>query len=353
MIKWLKWAGIAVSVAFFILITSSIYRGCTQRGKLKSRLFTYFLSADSINQLYTGFSLVAIVDFYDKDRKFLEIDSIFIDKKKKIDGICYRLYEVGIGYPSLKQALQRAEPGDPEILSVNAIDSRVIVRKGKYVQFACDSLDSNPAGRRVKLLAQMIRDKQWKLHQIHARKLIAALKGPFGVPKDSLQMHSGSGDFGFSTTFLANLKLTFATIGTFTIDKKFLIVFDLPDEFYIRKDIAEVTYGSQLEGLELESQPFWWTAPEVARITLKEPEQISINRHISMLVSSKGFKLKEGKDLKEYTTIDAYMLANLNKQLERIHDRAVEQSKQLSRLFLDKFSINNNVELKIRFSGGK
>lgn len=351
MIKWLKWAGIAVSVAFVILITSSIYRSCSHRGKLKSRLFTYFLSADSINQLYTGFSLVAIVDFYDKDRKFLEIDSIFIDKKKKIDGICYRLYEVGIGYPNLKQALAHPEPGDPEILSVNAIDSRVIVRKGKYVQFACDSLDSNPAGRRVKLLGQMIRDKQWKLQQVHARKLIAALKGPFGAPPDSLQMHSG--DFGFSTTFLANLKLTFATIGTFTLDKKFLIIFDLPDEFYIRKDIAEVTYGSQLEGLELESQPFWWIAPDVVNITLKEPEQISINRYISMLVSSKGFKLKEGKDLKEYTTIDAYMLANLNKQLERIHDRAVEQSKQLSRLFLDKFSVNNNVELKISFTDGK
>ena len=90
---------------------------------------------------------------------------------------------------------------------------------------------------------------------------------------------------GAGTTYLGNLKLTFATVGTFTATKRFLFVFEINQGFYVRKDITEATYGSQLSDLQIEA-PIFTLRPAKATLTFEEPDLISINRYIDLLVAS-------------------------------------------------------------------
>src|SRR5512147_411691 len=104
MLKWLRWAA---GVVIGLLVIYGLYRIINGRSQVQSKVTTYFLGAQEIEALYTGFSWVALIEFYDKTGNDLgDMRNASAELVKKIDGVCYRFYEVGIGYPVLGEALQ-------------------------------------------------------------------------------------------------------------------------------------------------------------------------------------------------------------------------------------------------------
>ena len=352
MLKWLKLVG-SLLLALIVLYTGyKLYQRLKSRSGLQSKITTYFLKADTTESLYTGFSFVALLEFFDsKGNPLTDLPKVYVDESKRIKGVCYRFYEIGLGYSNLGKALGDTLPPEPEILSVNAIDSRVI--GGAKAQYHCDRIDTDPRFRAEKLKAQMIADLQWQAHAQHAKGLIALLKVQFG---DTLKRGEGSEEIraqissntsavGLGAGHLGNLKLTFATVGTFTATKRFLIFFTLNAGFYIRKDITEVTYGSQLSGLSVDAPVFGFTADKVT-LTLEEPDLIAVNRYIDLLIASKDFVYKNEQEQKN---IDTFMREDFENHRKVIHSRAVEHSKRLAQLFARKFGVQEDVEVKLEF----
>ena len=110
--------------------------------------------------------------------------------------------------------------------------------------------------------------------------------------------------------------MTFATVGTFTAAKRFLFLFNLNAGFYVRKDITEATYGSQLSDLKIDA-PLFSFAPARATLTFEAPDLIAVNRYIDLLVASSKFL----QDEKAQKTIDTYMREDVETQLKNIHAR--------------------------------
>jgi hypothetical protein len=344
MLRWLIPAG---SIILILLIIYGLYRACVRfknRSALQSKVVSYFLSAEETEALYTGFSYVAFLEFFDKNGKELTLPKVYVDEGKKINGICYRFYEVGIGYPQLGKALRQTDSlPEPEILSTNVIDSRVI--GGAKAQYHCDVLDASPDERAKKLKTQMIADKQWAAHVSHAQKILLLLKAQLKEPILQTRALPGVSEIGFGAGYLGNLKLTFATVGTFTASKRFLFLFELDKGFYIRKDITEATYGSQLSGLRVDS-PIFGLSPAKASFVFEEPDLIAINRYIDLLVASKNFVYKHETDQK---TIDAFMGEDVEQLLKAIHGKAIENSKRLTQLFLRKYGLEKDLQVELTF----
>ncbi|MGH7494549.1 MAG: hypothetical protein ACREOO_19420 [bacterium] len=352
MLKWLK---LAASILLGLIILYAGYK-LYQRVKaprgLQSKITTYFLKADTTESLYTGFSFVALLEFFDsKGNPLTDLPKVYVDENKRIKGVCYRFYEIGLGYPNLGKALSDTLPPEPEILSVNAIDSRVI--GGAKAQYHCDRIDTDPKTRSEKLKAQMMADQQWQAQAQHARGLIALLKVQFGdTLKDGAssaeikaQISSSTSAVGLGAGHLGNLKLTFATVGTFTATKRFLIFFTLDAGFYIRKDITEVTYGSQLSGLSVDAPIFGFSADKVT-LTLEEPDLIAVNRYIDLLIASKDFVYKNEQEQKN---IDTFMREDFENHRKAIHARAVEHSKRLAQLFARKYGVQEDLQIELEF----
>jgi len=95
MLKWLRLAGNIIIGLVILWGVYKIYHRFNGRSKLQSKITTYFLSAEETEALYTGFSFVALLEFYEKNgNEITNLPRVYIDESKKIKGICYRLYEV-------------------------------------------------------------------------------------------------------------------------------------------------------------------------------------------------------------------------------------------------------------------
>jgi hypothetical protein len=351
MLKWLKLAGNVILGLLILYGAYRIYKHFNSRSNLQSKVISYFLRAEETEALYTGFSFVALLEFYDKNGTALpDLPKVYIDEGKKISGICYRFYEVGIGYPNIGQTLTVDSIPEPEILSVNAVDSRVI--GGGRAQYHCDLLDTSPETRAQKLQAQMEADQQWPAQVKHAKEIIVLLKAQLPDSQAFKRLTRNlptAADIGVGASYLGNLKLTFATVGTFTATKRFLFVFEINQGFYVRKDITEATYGSQLSDLQTEA-PFFTLRPAKATLTFEEPDLISVNRYIDLLVASSKFVYKNEAAQK---TIDAYLREDVDRQLNMIHDKAVEHSKRLTQLFIRKYGLEEGLQVELKFRAGR
>jgi len=347
MFKWLKLIGNALLGILIIYGAYRIYKHFNSRSNLHSKVISYFLHAEETEALYTGFSFVALLEFYDKNGKeLLGLPKVYIDENKKINGICYRFYEVGIGYPNIGETLKQDSIPEPKILSVNVVDSRVI--GGGRAQYQCDLLDTAPETRAQKLQTQMEADQQWLTQVKHAKEIIVLLKTQLPdsqafkiLTKNLPTAH----EIGLGASYLGNLKLTFATVGTFTATKRFLFVFEINQGFYVRKDITEATYGSQLADLQIEA-PIFGLSPAKATLTFEEPDLISVNRYIDQLVASSKFVYKNEEAQK---TIDAYLREDVERQLKNIHGKAIEHSKRLTQLFIRKYGLEEGLQIELKF----
>ncbi len=346
MLKWLRWvAGVVIG----LIVIYGLYRIINGRSQVQSKVTTYFLGAQEIEAFYTGFSWVALIEFYDKTGNDLgDMRNASAELVKKIDGVCYRFYEVGIGYPVLGEALQPPDTiPDPKILSVNVTDSWTF--GGKKTPYHCDRIDTSPQERAEKLKTQMQADQQWPLQVKHAKTIVALLRER--QPDTSAIHIAARGEalangIGFGGSYLGNLKVTFATVGTFQESKRIFFFFEVSKGFYVRKDITEATYGSQLSGLEVETSVLG-LGPAKATLTFAEPELIAVNRYIDLLVASEKFDYDIKKNPK---TIDAYMREDVEQQLKTIHDKSVEQSKRLTQLFIRKYGLEADIETSIKFT---
>jgi hypothetical protein len=346
MLKWLKLAGNIILGLLILYGAYRVYKHFNSRTNLHSKIITYFLRAEETEALYTGFSFVALLEFYDKNGNALNLPKVYIDQDKKISGICYRFYEIGIGYSSIGQILSTDSIPEPEILSVNVVDSRVI--GGGKAQYQCDLLDTTPEARAQKLKAQMVIDQQWQAQVEHAEQIIFLLKEQL---PDSQFFHFTTGrlptarEIGIGASYLGNLKLTFATVGTFTAEKRFLFIFKIDKGFYVRKDITGATYGSQLSDLQIEA-PMLTLSPAKVILTFEEPDLISVNRYIDILVASNKFVYQNEEAQK---SIDTYMREDVDLQLKNIHAKAIEHSKKLTQLFIRKYGLEAGVQVELKF----
>jgi hypothetical protein len=351
MIKWLKLAGNIVLGLLILYGAYRIYQRFNSRSKLHSKVITHFLRAEETEALYTGFSFVALLEFYDKNgRELLDLPKVYIDENKRINGICHRFYEVGIGYTNIGETLKKDSLPEPEILSVNVVDSRVI--GGGRAQYQCDLLDTAPETRAQKLKAQMEVDQQWLAQVKHAKEILLLLKVQL-PDSQAVRLMARNGltanEIGLGASYLGNLKLTFATVGTFTATKRFLFIFEIDKGFYVRKDITAATYGSQLSDLQIEA-PLLGFSPAKATLTFDEPDLISVNRYIDLLVASNKFVYKNEEAQK---TIDAYIREDVDRQLKNIHDKAIEHSMRLTQLFIRKYGLEEGLQVELKFRAKK
>jgi hypothetical protein len=347
MLKWLKFAGNVILGLLIVYGAFRLYKRFNSRSNLHAKVITYFLRAEETEALYTGFSFVALLEFYDKNgRELIGLPKVYIDENKKINGICYRFYEVGIGYPRIGETLAADSIPEPEILSVNVVDSRVI--GGGRAQYQCDLLDTSPTGRAQKLQAQMEADQQWQAQVKHAKEILVLLKAQLPDSQAFSMLTKNlpaAREIGLGASYLGNLKLTFATVGTFTATKRFLFVFEINQGFYVRKDITEATYGSQFSDLQIDA-PLFGLSPAKATLTFEEPDLISVNRYIDLLVASSKFVYKNEEAQK---TIDAYLREDVERQLKNIHGKAIEHSKRLTQLFIRKYGMEEGLQVELKF----
>ena len=132
---------------------------------------------------------------------------------------------------------------------------------------------------------------------------------------------------------LGSLKLTFSTIALFTRDKNW---FFQKNEFYVRQDNAEVTYGSEFyHEFTAERRLF---APSEVSITLPAPRALAVNRFTLALKAypekfdptSKHHAKNDGAhDEILLDPIEKALTAELERQMARVEPQAIMISKGL------------------------
>ena len=295
------------------------------------------LNLQKINQLYTGFAYVTLLD-YKKD------------SKGRSEGFCYRLYEVGVGYKNLSTTLsdylQQNKLLEPDVLSINTVEARI---GGVTSQQECDTHDliypqNTQQIREFKLVELMRSNQQWETQIENAQRILKGMAGLFKLDKQGFfkreetssvlsLMRSAHADElimnHVTSLYLAGLKVTYSVVGVFS--REGLWIFS-NDKYYIRKDLAEVVYGSAISSGLIEQEEGGLFSDTRYRITLSEPKQISINRFIVDIDTnaSSNFNWKS----KQQTTIEEEMLAALNKQVSGLDARARQLTKDLLRQYL-------------------
>jgi hypothetical protein len=146
--------------------------------------------------------------------------------------------------------------------------------------------------------------------------------------------------------YLGALKLTFATTGIFSEEKRW---FWQKDKFYVRQDVAEATYGTDFASHVADVRGGWFT-PRRLIVSVPEPDLLAIDRHATIRVTniSKGFTAKgdvEGK------SVETAMRADLTEALDRIRPQAVRFAKALLKAQVHELAGGNDVaEVEVRFT---
>jgi hypothetical protein len=137
----------------------------------KTTQFGSLLEYTSVDKMFTSFAYVPLVDYH---RENLKRDMVVLEKwrpEKVIQGLCFRQYEVGIGYDNVSNFFfeykEVACSGEyqklpkPVILAINPISSNTF---GKYSRKKCDSWDLDVAGKRNSrqyIINQLKDDGKW------------------------------------------------------------------------------------------------------------------------------------------------------------------------------------------------
>jgi len=411
-------------------------------------LRTDLVAAQEAVTFVTGFATVALVQF-DTGRKLEPLSFIkTTNNRRSVEGFCYRLYDLTIGYRSLWAALANAEaavgdapPGaepaidPPEVLSANVVEARQA--GNNTTQEECDRFNLvSPAhtnrDRLAALQQALVDNGQWDSHVRHARRVLttfsstiaarrkevlenrldnleesrndlarASSPGEFnewlGETRGRLALDAQNGERSFrrstgipeldgqtpltgpmaargdenpfedlkrtlgaslareasdvrssladSGGFLGALKLTFSTIGIFTQEAKRLL-FWKKDEFYVRQDFAEVTYGSEF-ALDVSQTRGGWFGPKRLVVTVPEPYLLSQDRYTAVLESEPpDFSLRDDD---AGNRIENAIRQDLQAQIERVEPHALRFAKALLTAQIQSLVEADAAEISVRF----
>jgi hypothetical protein len=449
-----KWT-IGVAKAFVLIVALSVAAILIHRiwdwlapEEPSTYLRTDLVAAQEAVTFVTGFATVAIVQF-DTGRKLEPFSFIeTTNNRRNVEGFCYRLYDLTIGYRSLWAALANAEaslagaaPGaepafdPPEVLSANVVEARQA--GNDTTQEECDrfNLVSPARSNRDRLAAlqqALVDNKQWDSHVRHAARVLttfsstiaarrkevlenrlenleesrsdlarASTPGEFnewlgetrgrlardaqngersfrrstGIPEldsqapltgamaargdenpfedlkrtlgGSLAREAGSvrSNLADSGGFLGALKLTFSTIGIFTQEARRLL-FWKKDEFYVRQDFAEVTYGSDFT-LDVAQTRGGWLGPKRLVVSVPEPYLLSQDRYTSVLVAEPpDFSLRDDD---AGNLIENAVRQDLQAQIERVEPHALRFAKALLTAQVQSLVEADAAEIGVRF----
>ncbi len=203
MFKWFDWVWRIVVAIIGIMIIWKFWLWW-RPDPPTTYLRTDLINAQQSDTFYTGFATVALVRFDTGGRELQPFS--FIENERNsddVDGFCYRLYEVSIGYPSLKAAIENSESStttpqnedealatieEPEVLSGNVIEAR---HGGSATQYLCDRLneataDRPNAERLATLKRTLIENEQWDSHVSHARNVLTAFSRSLAARRQSI-----------------------------------------------------------------------------------------------------------------------------------------------------------------------
>ena len=140
-------------------------------------------SPKQIDKLFTAFVYIPLLD-YSKGCLKRDLGCIATQDvgKMVVKGVCFRQYEVGIGYNAVTELFpkyldaacqnQSELMPKPEILSTNTVDSEAL---GEYTRLDCDVWDQDsPVGRKSHkfLKEQLIQDGQWQSITDNSQKVL-------------------------------------------------------------------------------------------------------------------------------------------------------------------------------------
>jgi hypothetical protein len=162
---------IVVLFAIVIVIAGGLWFFSSKRQNIGINSSADFIENKPIDQIITTFAYMPFIDykFGTLKREFFKSEE---NKKEIVKGICYKEYEVGIGYDNIgnlmKQYMMPACNGEykkmpePEILSLAPTTTRC---EGKYDTEECYNWnkadDGNERPVKQRLLAQLDKDKLW------------------------------------------------------------------------------------------------------------------------------------------------------------------------------------------------
>ena len=452
MLKWLDWTGRLVLAAFALII---IYRFWVwwMPPAPETYLRTDLIDAQEADVFYTGFATLAVVQFRTEDglQPFRYI-ARNPNKADKINGFCYRLYELSVGYPSLRAAIENSEAASqqtltidpPQVLSGNVIEARH--GGDKATQYECDRINlvssAQPNTARLgSLQAALAENGQWDSHVKHGQNTLIRFSQTLGEKRrqqvaerlDVLQLQraeltkvgdpaslsewagrvqrslatpgeplararglesgdSSTGiedldelliaattqarsatpdidarggldlkdrlsaifkreieqakvDLSSASGYLGSLKLTFSTIGIFSQEDGRW--FWKSNQFYIRQDTADATYGSDV-ALDLSTTGGLFT-PKRIKVTIPEPRLLALDRYTTVLVPNpRHFKLKA--DDPAGGSIEAALSDDLERQLNRIEPQAIRFTQAILTAQLHELIHPDVGEIEIKFS---
>lgn len=450
MLKWLDWSGRIIIVAFAIIL---IYRFWVwwMPKEPETYLRTDLINAQETDQFYTGFATVAVLQFKTSDG--LQPFSFISANKKNaehVTGYCYRLYEISIGYPSLRAAVDSSETSSkqkltiesPQVMSGNVIEAR---HGGEATQYECDQFNrisarKNNSLRLASLQTVLDENGQWPVHVKHGQEVLVAFSKKLmekrkadvakrlaalqesettlnqvesvpmlqdwvlkteerlAQPADSEDLSRGApggqvttgitdldeliastnsklaGDERADTNidlvveefsrifrrenkqvrseltrtsgYLGSLKLTFSTIGIFSQQSGRW--FWKSNQFYVRQDIADATYGSDF-ALDLSTTTGGIFSPTRIRIVIPEPHLLALDRYTPVLVAKPtDFELQKEKT--KGSSIEASLLADLQAQLKRIEPQAIRFARSMLTAQIYRLVNADAEEIEIKFS---
>lgn len=191
MFKWFDWVWRIMVVVIGIMIIWKFWVWWSPDPPT-TYLRTDLINAQQSESFHTGFATVAMVRFETGGSELQPFS--YVDNEANqgsIDGYCYRLFEVSIGYPSLGAAIASSESSlesaasdeaalvaitEPQVLTGNVLDAR---HGGSATQRRCDELnkignDRSNAERLESLKEILISNNQWDSHVEHARNVLTA-----------------------------------------------------------------------------------------------------------------------------------------------------------------------------------
>ena len=327
------------------------------------------IGAEQTETLFTGFATLPVLYFSTGEKLHL-FDPSAADQNipEKVNGFCYHLYDLALGYENLAAtiagSLAQAKSADwrlpdPKVLAANIVESR---HGGALSRYQCDSLDYAPtdalrAARMRRFVDVLGSNQQWRPHRDNAHAILLGLdrdlraarqryveklaavsgEGPAQYAYAALGPRIGGGKSSaqpeFASGSLGSLKLTFATIALFTRDKNW---FFQKNEFYVRQDNAEVTYGSDFYHDFSVSKSL--IGPSRLVVSLPPPRVLAVNRFTLALKthplkfdpSSKINKsAKPAQDEILQDPIERALTNELERQMARVEDQAIMVSKGL------------------------
>lgn len=372
MMKTFDYCARGLLVALTLFVGLHVWHFLSPR-PIDSYIHGGLIGAEQTETLFTGFATIPVLYFFSDGQLQRFNPTGELQLANNTDGFCYHLYDLALGYPNIAQTIDIAFSStegvtlpDPVVLAANVVESR---HGGKLSRYQCDALDYAPTEKMRSLrLERFIEildtNQQWEPHRENAHAILAGLDADLhparvveagkraaatggGVPVAAAGIHipmaslqsaarlprQSSSAAAFASGSLGSLKLTFSTIALFTRDKNW---FFQKNEFYVRQDNAEVTYGTEFYH-DFTAQRRLFAPPRVT-ITLPEPRALAVNR-FTLALKTHPAKFDPSHNLEKskqnvqdeilLDPIERALTQELQRQMDRVEDQALMISKGL------------------------